>query len=56
MRLEVKVVFRAEGASNVVASIQKLRGEEQKLSTTTGATKKQFDKLGEALDKNTRAT
>ena len=56
MSLEVKVVFRAEGASNVVASIQKLRGEEQKLSTTTGATKKQFDKLGEALDKNTQAT
>mgnify|MGYP003132135662 FL=1 len=56
MSLEVKVVFRAEGATNVIAAIQKLRGEEQKLSTTTGATKKQFDRLGEALDKNTRAT
>ena len=56
MSLEIKVIFSAEGAPEIVGAIQKLRQEEQKLSTTTGATKRQFDKLGEALNKNTRAT
>lgn len=56
MSLNIKVIFSAEGAPEIVSAIQKLRQEEQKLSTTTGATKRQFDKLGEALNKNTRAT
>lgn len=56
MSLEVKVVFRAEGAKNVISAIQQLRGEEQKLSNTTGATKKQFDRLEQALNNNTKAT
>ena len=54
--LQVKVVFKAEGAAQVVSAIKSLSSEERKLSNSTGATKKQFDKLEIALNKNAKAT